>query len=240
MQKKMSLSNEETKKMAEEYKLKMMELYKKNKNIEAGEIYTSEKSIKAETATDNIPEIKTNNTLSEEKTEEKGKIISEDIPDIDNLFDDIETEKTEVLNEKLIKPLKLFSQDEECGLLEVDTTAANQAIPVEGTVVTILSNDKIPVLYKFLITNSSGKTKTISLPAPPKALSEQPSGSGAKPYSTYNVKAYADGYYPVEHVDVPVFATIKSIQKINMIPLAEYTKPYDVPFKFVEDRGSDF
>ncbi len=108
----------------------------------------------------------------------------------------------------------------EIGYLTVRVTTALGAIPLENAAVTVRGNEdaNASVLYS-LTTNSDGHTERIPLPAPPRANSETPYDN--KPYATYSVDVFADGYLPLHLSNVPVFSSITSIQPAIMIPSAE-------------------
>lgn len=108
----------------------------------------------------------------------------------------------------------------ETGYLTVRVTTALGAIPLENASVTVRGNESANenIIYS-LSTNSDGQTERISLPAPPKINSETPNMQ--KPYATYSVDVFADGYVPLHLSSVPVFSSIISIQPAIMIPLIE-------------------
>ena len=92
------------------------------------------------------------------------------------------------------------------------------ALPVEGASVRIRGADEgnKSIAY-LLITDADGVTETVSLPAPPKSLSEAPNTPGI-PYSLYDIEVYADGYYPKRIYGVTVFGGVKTLLELNMIP----------------------
>ena len=110
---------------------------------------------------------------------------------------------------------------ENCGFLQVEVTTGKGAIPIENAHVTVLQiNGTEKIAHRFMTTDSNGETPTISLPAPSRKLSEVP--GNVKPYATYNIIAVAEGFYRMENINAPVFATIKSILPVDLVPLAEY------------------
>lgn len=115
------------------------------------------------------------------------------------------------------------------GLIQVEVTAAGQAIPIpNATVIITQKNDKGNSLLYMLITDDSGLAEAVPLPAPDKKYSESPD-EVRKPFAEYQVGVYAPGFYTVPEITVPVFSTIKSIQPVQMIPLAELDRPSDSP-----------
>ncbi len=108
------------------------------------------------------------------------------------------------------------------GYLEVEVTAANSAIPIpKATVIVTQQRGDENLLIKMLTTNMNGDTETIELPAPDIAYSESPDPD-AKPFAEYRISVAARGFYTVPEITVPIFAGVKSIQPITMIPLAKY------------------
>lgn len=106
------------------------------------------------------------------------------------------------------------------GYLQIRVTSAGGAFPIEDAVVMVLSDPlgggAQSSVIRTLRTDASGLTETVPLPAPSRTLSQSP-GSG-KPYATYNIAVYKDGYYSVEGLGIPVFDGIVSTQAINLLP----------------------
>ncbi len=117
---------------------------------------------------------------------------------------------------------KQLEDGKNVGYLVVEVTSANSAIPVKNaTVIVTMRDGNGNNLINMLVTGINGATETIPLKSVPESLSESPQTRTA-PYVTYQVNVYADGYYSVTEVDVPIFSTIKSIQPISLIPVAEF------------------
>lgn len=107
----------------------------------------------------------------------------------------------------------------EAGYLKARVFTALGAIPIEGASVKISSVEGVtPSVTHDLITDRSGETLTVSLPAPPRSLSGAPGGS--VPYALYRIEAYAEGYAPYLALNVPVFSEILSVQPISLVPLS--------------------
>ncbi|MBR0483627.1 MAG: hypothetical protein IJJ69_02480 [Oscillospiraceae bacterium] len=104
------------------------------------------------------------------------------------------------------------------GSIYVVASAADNAYPVSGARVTIYTRigDRVQLNY-LLTTDESGVTPTVTLPAPPASLSQEP--DNPSPYATCDIKIYASGYFREEARDVPIFAGITSRQEFQMIPL---------------------
>lgn len=109
---------------------------------------------------------------------------------------------------------------ENVGTLTVKTESAFGAFPVKDA--TVSFRRKMPdgaKLFAVLVTGEDGETDPLEIPAPPVSNSLSPGGE--TPYSLVNVEIYADGYYSVMLMGVPIYSGISSTQTVNMIPLPE-------------------
>lgn len=106
------------------------------------------------------------------------------------------------------------------GFLIVSVRTGEGAIPLEGALVTLRGDASIEgdAIASF-ITDQSGNTPRITLPAPPRTNSESP--NGGKPYASYNADVSLPGYYTNLYTNIPVFDTITSVQTAYLIPLPE-------------------
>lgn len=68
-----------------------------------------------------------------------------------------------------------------------------------------------------LITDRSGQTRTETLPAPSKELSQSYSNS-VQPFAVYDATVSKPDYADVELKNIPVFDGVQSIQRVSMIP----------------------
>jgi hypothetical protein len=71
-----------------------------------------------------------------------------------------------------------------------------------------------------LITDVDGVTPEVSLPAPDVGYSLTP-GAGETPYATYDILLEKDGFYTRRIFGASVFADVRSLQIVNMIPTTE-------------------
>ena len=114
------------------------------------------------------------------------------------------------------------------GYLQIKAYSANQALPTPRVTVRIRGNDYYGNgIERITVTGRSGLTEKIALPAPPPELSKAPHPK-EQPYSTYDIEATAEGYYPKRILNVAVFAGILSILPLQMIPnagITSYTTP---------------
>lgn len=104
------------------------------------------------------------------------------------------------------------------GMVRFRTYTARGALPVPGVRIVVSKSigGKKHVFYS-LTTDESGQTAVISLPAPPKELSETPD-SAVTPYSVYDAEATVQGFSTVIIKDLPVFEGITSVQRIALVP----------------------
>lgn len=95
---------------------------------------------------------------------------------------------------------------------------ARGALPVKGAVCTVSKKfgGERHVIFTQ-ITDESGLTEEMPLPAPPRSLSQQPESS-VMPYALYDAEIKADGYSTVELTNIPVFDGVSSVQRVAMIP----------------------
>lgn len=104
------------------------------------------------------------------------------------------------------------------GWIQVSARTAGNALPLEGVSVMIYrEKNGGKELAASLVTDSSGNTQRVKLPAPPV------SGNPSQAYSTYEIKAFLPGYTRMESVSVPVFSNTASIQAFELIPLPQGT-----------------
>ena len=108
--------------------------------------------------------------------------------------------------------------NERRGTARFRTYTARGALPVKGSrlVVSREIGGKRHIFYT-LTTDESGLTPIISLPAPPKELSETPD-STVTPYATYDVQVNAAGYDEVLIRSIPIFDGVQSVQRIALVP----------------------
>lgn len=116
------------------------------------------------------------------------------------------------------------------GFLRLQVTSGQGAVPIEGVegIISKTVQDREYIIGR-LLTDSSGVSKMIALPAPNRSLSEQPRSESMQelPYATYDLSVNANNFVPVLIKDIPIFDGIVSIQPIGLHPLlgSEQTVP---------------
>lgn len=118
------------------------------------------------------------------------------------------------------------------GWLQIITRSAGNARAISGVSVLVTNGTEQQLhLRHAAVTNESGETGKIPLPVPAASLSLN-CDKTRKPYSTYDVSVYADGYYQQISEAVPVFAGTTSRQIFAMIPLPSYLQESPEPIVY--------
>ncbi len=105
------------------------------------------------------------------------------------------------------------------GKLIVNVTSVRGIYPVEGARVTVFTGDEEnSAVLAQLVTDRSGKTPIIELPAPSSVFTEAPDPS-ERPYAYYNIKTVADGFVDTYNYNVAVFDTVTSLQNVGLQPV---------------------
>lgn len=118
------------------------------------------------------------------------------------------------------------------GRILFQIATAGGAVPLEGAQVTVRayspdaapdeSGDTLAVLYS----GRDGKTDTLTLPAPARALSMEQAADGAPlPFALYNAEVVQSGYYRQEYTRIPLFDGVTSIQRVDLVPLPATSAP---------------
>lgn len=104
------------------------------------------------------------------------------------------------------------------GTLRFRTYTARNALPVSNADITITKtiDGKRHVFYR-LVTDQSGQSEEVLLPAPLSIYSQTPD-SGVQPFSLYDADIIAVGYSPVSLRNIPVFEGILSVQRAALVP----------------------
>ncbi len=116
---------------------------------------------------------------------------------------------------------EFLRQNTEKGSLKVQLFAANQTFPIPGGKVTVLvklNENDTATLFEGL-TDINGIVDGISLPAPSSASTQSPETANIRPFATYTITATHPQYAMAEFENVPIFANVKSIQQIELVPL---------------------
>ncbi|MBQ9091233.1 MAG: carboxypeptidase regulatory-like domain-containing protein [Anaerotignum sp.] len=115
-------------------------------------------------------------------------------------------------------PIRTFlSQNPAFGTLIFQVTGGQGAFPIPGATILLTKqlNDQQSLSFTIL-TDESGKTAPISLPAPSRELSQRPGNRIV--FATYQAEISAPGYVTTEIIDLPVFDGITTLQPVNLSP----------------------
>ncbi len=124
-------------------------------------------------------------------------------------------------NNSNLTVLPALNGNSDTGYMIVQVSALQGAVPIANADVVVtrdIGNETYLMWYD--VTDESGKSRKFELPAPPREMSEQPS-NGSAPYSSYNVRVSAPGFYTVTNAGAQVFGGQTSIAAIDMIPKRE-------------------
>ena len=113
-------------------------------------------------------------------------------------------------------PIRTFlTQNPAFGTLLFQVTGGQGAFPVEGATITITKSlaDGVSLSLQA-VTDESGKTVPLSLPAPSRALSQAPNGGIV--YAAYQAEISAPNYVTTDIRDLPIFDGITTIQPVNL------------------------
>lgn len=106
------------------------------------------------------------------------------------------------------------------GQLQFTVYTARRALPVPNARVVVYKTigGRDHAFYTY-ITDMSGQTPEMRLPAPSSTLSQSPSNT-VQPFSLYDAFISAPGFNDVLIRDIPVFEGITSMQRVAMVPSA--------------------
>ena len=104
------------------------------------------------------------------------------------------------------------------GTLRFRTYTARNALPVKGARVLVTKViGGVSHTFYDLLTDSSGQTRILEMPAPSVEYSQSPTVS-VQPYALYDADITAAGFIPVSVRSLPIFEGILSVQRIALIP----------------------
>ena len=111
------------------------------------------------------------------------------------------------------------------GYLIVQVSTAGGAIPLPGAIVTVRDYDPenggdVGNAISSMVTDRSGKTPILPLPAPSRTLAQSP-GSDILPYALYSIDVQTDRYYENYYINVPIFDGIVAVQPAVLQPLPD-------------------
>ena len=138
--------------------------------------------------------------------------------------------------ERPADPIRTFlAQNPAFGTLLFQVTGGQGAFPIPSATITLSKalDDRLS-LSAVILTDESGKTAPLSLPAPSRELSQSP-GNGLA-YAVYQAEVTAPGYLPTKIRDLPVFDGITTIQPVRLSP--DFGQPVSEEEE-IEDKEPD-
>ena len=110
------------------------------------------------------------------------------------------------------------------GYLSIETRLADGGVPVEGAKIYIIPSSSSGIVSDtyynyYLLTDSSGNTGFVRFETPDASMAENINNT-QPPYSTVDVYAVADGFYPTRIKNVQIFGETQSILPITLIPVS--------------------
>lgn len=125
----------------------------------------------------------------------------------------------------------------ETAWLQFQLTTGGGALPVSGASVTV--TDPESGEYRVLVSDASGQTGLLPLPAPDAALSLMPNPP-ERPYALYNASVRAAGYLPVEIEGIQLFGGMTSIEPVELEPApavrGQAEEVYRIPENALEEE----
>jgi len=118
----------------------------------------------------------------------------------------------------------MINMPDRVGRLMVDVLAIDIAKPISDATIRVMPRGDRNTIIGEMVTNSSGQTYTIDLPAPPLEYSQRPSAQ--KPYSEYDVSVSYDGYEQMLVEGVQILPNTVSYQDVALNPLTGYEKEW--------------
>ena len=109
------------------------------------------------------------------------------------------------------------------GFLQFEVTTGSLGSPVQNATVVVsrIVNNR-SVLTRIVTTCYNGLTRTLILPAP-RYVYNPYRPSSYRPFAEYRASVFANGYYPLTNIQLMVYAGIKSVQPVDLIPLPQYS-----------------
>lgn len=120
-----------------------------------------------------------------------------------------------------------FAPESNEGRIVVQVQTARGSYPVADAAVIIYKRrNGSNQVASFQLTDRSGATPEITVPAPPKSDAQSPSDS--LPFADYNISVRHPMYYTAMIDNVQVFGDELTIQVVELIPLPEFVNETDI------------
>ncbi len=117
---------------------------------------------------------------------------------------------------------RFLADNPDTGTLRIETFASDRAFAVPSArVMVFLPLESGNITLYDGITDISGSSERIVLPAPPRSLSMSPDIGNVLPFSTYTVYIEHPSFVRALFNNVPVFSGIESVQPVQMLAKVE-------------------
>ncbi len=156
--------------------------------------------------------------MQEQSTETDSRGIVDAASALRRRCENVNAQSSEEQRRKCTEINDFLSRNPQTGILRINTFASEQAFGVGSTrVMVFLPLESGNVTVFDGITDVSGLTDGVRLPAPDKELSQSPSGNKTLPFAEYTVYVEHPSYVRAIFSSVPVFSGIESIQPVQML-----------------------
>lgn len=114
------------------------------------------------------------------------------------------------------------------GRLQIMALATDIGMPATNATVRVIQRGSPDKIIEEIITDISGQTPVITLPAPPVELSLEPENmqdeGGRRPYSEYDVHVDMEGYQSTTIEGIQILSDTTALQNVNLNPINRVTE----------------
>ncbi|MCI8497280.1 MAG: carboxypeptidase regulatory-like domain-containing protein [Clostridiales bacterium] len=127
---------------------------------------------------------------------------------------------------KTMDPMQRFlMENPEEGRLKIQASTAQGAVPIAGASVQVSREiGGKPHVFYNVVTDEDGIADGMTLPAPPKILSETPQDC-EKSWATYDIEVSHPNFPTQKFKNIPIFDGVETIQPVNFLPAQEPMQP---------------
>ena len=156
------------------------------------------------------------------QTNIKDIVPEKELPDSDDVIYAMENIGNSFKSGEKISPAEIAFENLKMrnpytGKLRVQAFTARNSYPVKGAKIVITKNfSEGKYIVATLMTDESGLTKTIILPATSKELTDEPEEKVT--LITYDIEASHPEFVTEQFINIPLFEDVVSLQNINFIP----------------------
>lgn len=160
--------------------------------------------------------------MQEEAPSQPAPVYGNETVDVPAYLRSLCENPTEEQRQRCTDIQRFLAQNPETGTMQIETSAAGRAFAVNSARVMIfLPLDSGNITLFDGLTDISGLTDKIILPAPARSLSTSPNNGNALPYAVYTVYVEHPSFVRSIFNNVPVFSGVESIQPVEMLAKVE-------------------